>query len=128
MLDHISLGVENLQRSMRFYDAVLGTLGHVRLWSDDDAAGYGPPDGTDEQFAIKQQRSGAIAPPDRLHIAFQAGDRASVKDFYACAMANGAVDNGAPKVHEEYGRGYFAAFVIDLDGYPLEAVYHEATV
>jgi len=53
MLSHISLGVSNLERSLVFYDAILATLGYVRVWRDADAAGYGRPGGDDE-FAIKQ--------------------------------------------------------------------------
>lgn len=125
MLDHLSLGVANLQRSVAFYDPVLAPLGYVRLWSDGTAAGYGLPGQTDEPFAIKQDTEGAIAPPQRLHIAFAAADREAVREFYARALTHGASDDGEPGLHPEYGSGYFAAFVIDPDGYRLEAVLHE---
>ena len=39
-------------------------------------------------------------------------------------MAKGDSDEGAPGVCPEYGDGYFAAFVRDLDGYRIEAVCH----
>lgn len=125
MLDHLSLGVSNLRRSVAFYDAVLASLGYIRLWSDDTAAGYGLPGQTDEPFAIKQETEGAVATPRRLHIAFAASAREAVRQFHATALTHGASDDGEPGVHTEYGAGYFAAFVVDPDGYRLEAVLHE---
>ncbi|MFO3707442.1 hypothetical protein ACI6Q5_21300, partial [Xanthomonas codiaei] len=51
MLHHVSLGVRTIETSAAFYDAVLGALGYVRVWSDlepgtlDQAIGYGRPGG-----------------------------------------------------------------------------------
>jgi catechol 2,3-dioxygenase-like lactoylglutathione lyase family enzyme len=126
MIDHISIGVLDLKRSVAFYDEVLRTLGYVRLWIDDDAAGYGV-DGHDEAFAIKQHRKGFIETSHRSHIAFASRTEQSIIDFHATALAHGASDDGAPGVHSEYGPDYFAAFVTDPDGYRLEAVWHGAS-
>lgn len=71
MLDHISLSVSDLARSIAFYDAVLAPLGCTRVWSDSEAAGYGYP-GQDDNFAIKREPSTAVAVIRRLHIAFAA--------------------------------------------------------
>ena len=123
MLDHISIGVYDLERSIEFYDAVLTALGYERLWRMDDAAGYGKPGEKDEPFAIKRQTSG-VSPNERFHIAFRAPSRAAAAAFHAAAIPLGAIDDGAPGVHSEYGADYYAAFVIDPNGYRLEAVYH----
>ncbi|MGD6062590.1 lactoylglutathione lyase [Xanthomonas citri pv. citri] len=51
MLHHVSLGVRAIDASATFYDAALGALGDVRVWSDlepgtrDQAVGYGRPGG-----------------------------------------------------------------------------------
>ncbi|MHB8145783.1 MAG: GNAT family N-acetyltransferase [Vulcanimicrobiaceae bacterium] len=124
MLDHLSLGVSSLQRSMAFYDAVLSPLGYARVWSGDDAAGYGPP-GEADGFAIKRESGRALTSPRRLHVAFCAVSRDAVRCFHAAALQHGDADDGAPGIHAEYGPGYFAAFVIDPDGYRIEAVLHE---
>ncbi len=59
----------------------------------------------------------------RHHLAFQARDRAAVDAFYKAALAQGAKDNGAPG-ERNYHPGYYAAFVLDLDGNNIEAVFH----
>jgi hypothetical protein len=44
-----------------------------------------------------------------------------VDAFYATALALGGRDNGKPGLRDDYGANYYAAFVIDLDGYRIEA-------
>jgi catechol 2,3-dioxygenase-like lactoylglutathione lyase family enzyme len=125
MIDHISVAVSDLWRSVAFYDAVFQPLGISRLWTADDAAGYGYP-GADEPFAIKQNDAEElIGRSTRTHVAFIAPTREGVATFHARAVEQGGTDEGAPGLHPEYGPGYFAAFVSDPDGHRLEAVLHE---
>ena len=56
-----------------------------------------------------------------LHFCFAASSRAAVTDFHAAALRQNAHDNGAPGLRADYGPDYFAAFVIDPEGYRLEA-------
>ncbi len=124
--DHLSLGVADLDRSVGFYDAVLGPLGLVRLWRTARAAGYGPAGFVGEApFAIVAPREGPIAPGGGFHLALSATTRAAVEAFHAAALAAGGVDEGAPGIREHYDPGYYAAFVRDPDGHRLEAVVHE---
>ncbi len=126
MLDHISLGVTELPRAIAFYDAVLATLGNVRLWTTERGAGYGPVGNRDEPFALLAAGTGARAPGAGRHLALAAPTRAAVDAFHAAALAAGAGDEGGPGLRPHYGEGYYAAFVGDLDGHKLEAVCHEA--
>jgi len=64
-------------------------------------------------------------PSDAFHVAFRAPSRQAVVAFYRAALANGGADNGGAGLHAEYGPDYFAAFVIDPDGYRIEAVINE---
>jgi catechol 2,3-dioxygenase-like lactoylglutathione lyase family enzyme len=121
MLHHLSFGVTDLGRSAAFYDAILGVLGFVRVWSDEAAVGYGSEGGGDK-FAIKLVNAGSLAPPPRFHVAFAAAERAQVDRFHAAALRHGGRDNGAPGLRPDYGPHYYAAFVIDPDGYHVEAV------
>jgi catechol 2,3-dioxygenase-like lactoylglutathione lyase family enzyme len=121
MLHHISFAVSDLARSIAFYDAALGTLGYVRVWTDRTAAGYGPPGGED-LFALKARTQALSVPGDGFHLAFAAPDRQAVSGFHATALRQGGRDNGPPGLRAEYGADYFAAFVVDPDGYRIEAV------
>jgi catechol 2,3-dioxygenase-like lactoylglutathione lyase family enzyme len=56
-----------------------------------------------------------------LHFCFSAPTRRSVDEFHAAALAAGGRDNGRPGPRPDYGPDYYAAFVIDPDGYRLEA-------
>jgi catechol 2,3-dioxygenase-like lactoylglutathione lyase family enzyme len=121
MISHVSVGVTDLQRALRFYDAVLQALGYRRVYTGPISAGWGTPDGT-EQFAVKLQGR-APAPGPGFHVAFAAPDRAAVHAFHAAALANGAEDDGPPGPRPHYGETYYAAFVADPDGTRLEAVH-----
>ena len=121
MLHHVSFGVSNLERSAAFYDAALTVLGYVRVWTDATAVGYGLAAGQD-LFAVKLKASDAVAPGPGFHLAFTAPSREAVARFHAEALAHGGQDNGAPGLRPAYGPNYFAAFVIDPDGYRIEAV------
>jgi catechol 2,3-dioxygenase-like lactoylglutathione lyase family enzyme len=127
MLHHISFGVANIERAAAFYDAVLAPLGYVRVWEDlrpgelDQAVGYGRA-GEGDNFAIKLRTAGQLAPGPGSHLAFAAPSLEAVRTFHAAALAHGGHDNGAPGLRPDYGPNYYAAFVIDPDGYPIEAV------
>jgi catechol 2,3-dioxygenase-like lactoylglutathione lyase family enzyme len=123
MLGHLSFGVSDLERAISFYDAAMAPLGLVRVWTSADAAGYGPP-GRGDLLAVKK-RAGAAPPGAGFHLAFNAASHAVVNEFHAAALAAGARDNGAPGLRPHYGPSYYAAFVIDPEGYPLEAVCQE---
>ena len=124
MLHHLSFAVADLARSAAFYDAVLAALGYRRVWAGEREIGYGSREGED-RFAIKL-RSGAVAPPGAgFHLAFAAPSRDAVDAFHAAALRCGGRDDGAPGLRPRYGPGYYAAFVIDPDGYRVEAVINE---
>ena len=62
---------------------------------------------------------------ENVHLAFTAGDTASVYAFHRAALDAGYRDNGAPGERPEYHRGYYGAFVLDPDGNNVEAVFHD---
>jgi catechol 2,3-dioxygenase-like lactoylglutathione lyase family enzyme len=131
MLHHISLGVSDILRAARFYDAALAPLGYIRVWEDlragesDQAVGYGLPGGGDK-LAIKHRPQTAQPPGPGFHLALTAPDRNSVSLFHQAALQHGGTDNGVPGLRLHYGPHYFAAFVIDPDGHHLESVFNSA--
>ncbi len=119
MLDHVSIGASDLLRAGIFYDAVLTNLGYARLYGDESSLGYG--DGRVGFWIGAAQHPVPADSKSGLHFCFAAPTRASVDAFHAAALANGGKDNGQPGVRADYGPDYYAAFVVDPDGYRIEA-------
>lgn len=131
MLHHLSFGVTNLRRAADFYDAVLKPLGYVRVWTDFEgdadtqAVGYGEPGGGDK-LALKQHPDATVAPGPGFHLAFSAPSREAVDKFHQAALRHGGQDNGAPGLRPDYGPHYYAAYVVDPEGFRIEAVINTA--
>jgi catechol 2,3-dioxygenase-like lactoylglutathione lyase family enzyme len=121
MIDHVSIGVRNVAASKRFYDAALQPLGYRCLSDAAESLGYGAAapalwiSATDRPVAA-ETRSG-------LHFCFTAPDRKAVDAFHAAGLTCGGRDNGRPGLRPDYGSGYYAAYLIDPDGYRLEAYF-----
>jgi catechol 2,3-dioxygenase-like lactoylglutathione lyase family enzyme len=119
MFDHVSIGVRDIARAKRFYDAALAPLGYQCLRDSPTLLGYG-----DDSVAlwISPSESPVRADPQSgLHFCFNAPDEAAVQAFHAAALRAGGRDNGGPGIRREYSPGYYAAFAIDPDGYRVEA-------
>jgi catechol 2,3-dioxygenase-like lactoylglutathione lyase family enzyme len=119
MIDHLSLGVRDLAASRRFYDAALAPLGYRCLSEDPTSLGYGRDAAV--LWLLATGHPAAADPRPGLHVCFKAHDAASVDAFHAAALAQGGLDHGAPGLRIDYGPDYYAAFVVDPDGYRLEA-------
>lgn len=133
VIEHMSLTTTDLARSVRFYDAVLAPLGLVRVADYEEDEGpsccWGPegtlpaPEGTPGAAPFwVEHRKVTVLPPRGTHVCFAAADRAAVNAFHAAGLAAGGTDNGAPGLRPRYGTGYYAAFLIDPDGWHIEAV------
>jgi catechol 2,3-dioxygenase-like lactoylglutathione lyase family enzyme len=126
MIAHISIDVRDIDRSKRFYDAVLEPLGYKCLRAAKSLVGYGY--GRDS-IAFWVFRAENPVPADEksgLHVCFTATNVAAVDAFHAAALGAGGHDNGAPGLRPIYGPDYYVAFIIDPDGYRIEAYYGPA--
>jgi catechol 2,3-dioxygenase-like lactoylglutathione lyase family enzyme len=119
MFDHVSIGVSDIKKSGRFYDAVLKPIGYMRLSNGEGALGYGEKNSGLWLLAAKKPVKADTE--SGLHFCFVAKDRAAVDAFHAAALKNGGADNGKPGVRADYSPKYYAAFVVDPDGYRIEA-------
>jgi catechol 2,3-dioxygenase-like lactoylglutathione lyase family enzyme len=126
MLDHIFISVADLDRSTAFYTQALSALGiTARLDYDGKNGPPGHPDlkgfGANGRmfFWLRQGAADARA----VHVGFVADSREAVDAAYAAAIAAGATDNGLPGARLHYDPRYYAANVLDPDGYSLEFVY-----
>ena len=135
MLDHVNIRVSDYERSREFYAKALAPLGYVLAMEAASGAGFRK--GFIPSFWVKQGEPGgpgAGAEPRAVegcggpfvHVAFSSDDRATVDAFYHAALAAGGRDNGPPGLRPEYHPNYYGAFVLDPDGYNIEAVCHKA--
>jgi len=126
MLDHIFLSVSDIERSIGFYEAALTPLGiTARLDYDGKDGPPGHPDlkGFGAHGRMFFWLRAGVVQGQAVHVGFVGSSRAEVDAAYAAAMAQGAVDNGAPGARLHYDPNYYAANVLDPDGYSLEFVY-----
>lgn len=129
MIDHITLLVSDYEKAKAFYLQALEPLGYglvVELTREqipglpfEKGCGLGVQGKPDLWI-----RPGAVVAP--THLAFRANSPDAVRAFYAAAMSAGAQDNGPPGLREQYHPSYYGAFVLDPDGYNIEAVCHDA--
>lgn len=119
MINHVSIGVRDLARTKRFYDAALQSLGYRCLSAGESSLGYGR-----DGIAFWISTTDRPVAPDAnsgLHFCFDAPDRGSVDAFHAAALKAGGRDNGKPGVRADYAENYYAGFVVEPDGYRIEA-------
>ena len=119
MIAHLSIGARDIARARSFYDAALKPLGYTCLSSDEGSLGYGA---KAAEYSINRTEH-PVAADDRsgLHICFTAPDRDAVDAFHKAALKVGGKDNGKPGLRPAYRPNYYAAFVVDPDGYRIEA-------
>jgi catechol 2,3-dioxygenase-like lactoylglutathione lyase family enzyme len=123
MIDHISIGVRDIDKSKRFYDAVLEPLGYNCLRAGRSMLGYGYGSDSIALWVFQTERPVPANEKSGLHICFTAPDSAAVDAFHAAALRAGGHDNGPPGLRPVYGPDYYAAFIIDPDGYRIVAYY-----
>ena len=120
MIDHVSVGVSDLERSARFYEATLTPLGLSRLVTRPATVGFGK---SYPEFWINLRAGMAQVVPDSgVHVCLRAKSPGEVDAFHAAALKAGGRCDGAPGLRPHDRVRYYAAFVIDPDGNRIEAV------
>ena len=127
MIAHVGITVSDIERSKKFYAEALNPIGYQLLREYGVApmrpmasAGFGKPPRAD--LWIYQGKPNVAS----THIAFLVTKRTLVDDFYRAALAAGGQNNGEPGLRPQYSADYYGAFVLDPDGYNIEAVCREA--
>jgi catechol 2,3-dioxygenase-like lactoylglutathione lyase family enzyme len=118
MIDHVKVGVSDLQKAKEYYLEALAPLGYSIHFEAEGMAYFADAEGLD--FGV-----GETDRPGGSHVGFTASDPGTVRAFHDAAIAAGGVENGAPGLRPEYGPGYYAAYVLDPDGNNIEAKCHE---
>ncbi len=128
MIDHMGLTVSNIEKSKEFYSKALEPLGYVLCKNSPRAVSFGVREGHGKSadpggdFWLSE---GTPMTP-RVHFALNAASRMDVDAFFAASLAAGGIENGAPGLRPHYHPNYYAAFVLNPDGYNVEAVCHVA--
>ncbi|MCK1300419.1 VOC family protein [Bradyrhizobium sp. 24] len=120
MIDHISVGVSDLQRSATFYEAALGALGLARVITRPRTIGFGK--AYPEFWINLREGMPHVTLESGVHICLRAKTSAEVDAFHAAALSAGGASDGAPGIRPHDRVRYYAAFVVDPDGNRIEAV------
>lgn len=129
LLDHVSIGVPDLDAARPFYDAIMRALDAAKVYDRPDALGYG------ERCSAGDTQSSYLAvyldasriESNKRHWCFKAATRAQVDAFHAAGLAAGGQSGGEPGVRAHYHANYYAAFLIDPAGNRVEAVCHSVS-
>ena len=119
MFDHVGFGVSDYAASKAFFLKSLVPLGVGIVIEGEHGIGFGPV-GKPSLWLFQTSEK-----PVPLHIAFTAGNRKQVQDFYRSALEAGGKDNGALRLRPQYHSNYYGAFVIGPDGHNVKAVCHQ---
>ncbi|MFQ3452296.1 VOC family protein [Bradyrhizobium sp. UFLA01-814] len=120
MIDHVSVGVRDLERAARFYEPTLAALGLSRLVTRPATIGFGK---AYPEFWINLRAGMAQVPHESgTHICLRAKTTAEVDAFHTAALASGGLSDGPPGLRPHDRVRYYAAFVLDPDGNRIEAV------
>ena len=129
MLHHVSVGVRDVERAARFYDAVMKALGYRRVMDFlPHALAYGESRDRPEFWIGMPHDQRLPSGGNGTHVAFAAKSKGAVQRFHAAAIAGGGSNNGEPGPRPDYGPAYYGAFIYDLDGNKIEATFIAATM
>ncbi|CAN5270215.1 VOC family protein [soil metagenome] len=120
MIDHVSLAVSDLARSVAFYERAFAALGMTRLVARPAMVGFGK--SYPEVWINLRSAMQPLAPDNGVHLCLRARTVEEVDAFHAAALAAGGVSESAPSLRPHDRVRYYATFVADPDGNRIEAV------
>ncbi|MDB5628399.1 MAG: hypothetical protein JWQ51_739 [Tardiphaga sp.] len=120
MIDHVSLGVSDLDRAVAFYEATLAPLGLTRLVTRPAMVGFGK--SYPEVWINSRPAMTRVADDCGSHLGLRAKAAGEVDAFHAAALQAGGTSESAPMRRPHDRVIYYAAFIRDPDGNRIEAV------
>ena len=119
MIAHTTLHTSDIAKAKEFYSKALAPLGYkvTQEYPEYHVAGMMSGDGQTDFWIHGNDFK------QTSHLAFGAKTEQEVQEFYKAAIAAGGKDNGGPGYRTDYGAGYYAAFVHDMDGNNIEAMF-----
>ncbi|MBR8040162.1 VOC family protein [Burkholderia cenocepacia] len=128
LLDHVSIGVPDIDQARPFYDAVMAALGAAKVYDRPTALGYGERCHANDVAStfLAVYLDPAEVGTSKRHWCFKAASREQVHAFFEAGLAMGGQSDGEPGLRPQYHGDYYAAFLIDPAGNRVEAVCHAA--
>jgi len=120
MISYATIGVVDMEVSMKFYDAVMGALGSKRAYSGEGFASYKNDSGEQTLWICHPYNKEQARAGNGIMIGFSAPSRAAVDAFHAAALANGGCCEGKPGLRD-YGPDIYMAYVRDPVGNKIAA-------
>ena len=120
MIDHVSLAVSDLDRSVPFYERLLAPLGMAKLVVRPAAVGFGK--AYPEIWINLRGAMAPVSPGSGVHLCLRANSTEEVDAFYSAAVKAGGNSESAPSLRPHDRVRYYATFIADPDGNRIEAV------
>lgn len=128
MFSHLTLGVQDLDRAIRFYSPILETLNLELKFNEPEMfwAGWKMPGEEGPLFVICHPFNDQPAHAGNGHmVAFAAATRALVDTCYKSALAQGGTCEGPPGLRPQYHPDYYGAYFRDPDGNKICVCCHK---
>jgi catechol 2,3-dioxygenase-like lactoylglutathione lyase family enzyme len=127
-LGHVDLVCSDVERSIAFYEQVLGPLGLGNAAVFEGERGESihylrfprPGSGSIGLRQAFEEQDFELYAPGLHHVAFAVESRADVDSAHAAAVAVGAEVLHAPREFPQYRPDYYATFFLDPDGFRIE--------
>ena len=117
MIGYVTVGTNDLERAIAFYDPLLAELGIKKMWATERRAAWGDPR-VQALLVTKPYDGQAAVPGNGAMVAFLASGPDLVGKVHAKAVALGAKDEGAPgfRGSDTDDPRFYGAYFRDLDG------------
>lgn len=117
MIGYVTIGYNDADAALKFYDAVFGELGLKRNFFEGGWAGYGKT-GDDSQsiFLCKPHDGKEARGANGTMIAFKGESTAQIDAAHKAGLANGGTDEGKPGKRPEDSTSFYGAYLRDPTG------------
>ena len=119
MIGYVTLGTNDIDRSARFYDALLGEIGAKRMMQTDRFVVWFVAPDKPALGVFKPFDGNAATVGNGVMVALEAKDKEQVHRLYDIALANGGTCEGPPGPRGD--EGFYAGYFRDPDGNKLNA-------
>ena len=119
MIGYVTLGTNDFERAVAFYDALVGELGAGRFMESETFVAWAVSQGTPAISVVKPNDGNAATVGNGMMVALAVDSPDKVDQLHAKALELGGTDEGAPGKRGD--SGFYAGYFRDLDGNKLNA-------